>query len=70
MKRTLLTLAAALFLLPASAQQVPEWLKEGILYHIYPSSFKDSDGDGIGDSCDDTNGIPTTPPPDVSNGHF
>ena len=49
MKRTLLTLAAALFLLPASAQQVPEWLKEGILYHIYPSSFKDSDGDGIGD---------------------
>ena len=47
MKRTLLTLAAALFLLPASAQQVPEWLKEGILYHIYPSSFKDSDGDGI-----------------------
>ena len=49
MKRTLLTLAAALFLLPASAQQVPEWLKEGILYHIYPSSFKDSDGDGIPD---------------------
>ena len=49
MKRTLLTLAAALFLLPASAQQVPEWLKEGILYHIYPSSFKDSDGNGIGD---------------------
>ena len=30
----------------------------------------DYDGDGIGDSCDDTNGIPTTPPPDVSNGHF
>ena len=53
MKRTLLTLAAALFLLPASAQQVPEWLKEGILYHIYPSSFKDSDGDGIADWYED-----------------
>jgi alpha-glucosidase len=28
---------------------MPEWLKNAVFYEIYPQSFKDSNGDGIGD---------------------
>ena len=28
---------------------MPEWLKDTIFYEIYPQSFKDTNGDGIGD---------------------
>ncbi len=36
----------------AASQEVwdyPQWLNNAVVYQIYPQSFKDSDGDGIGD---------------------
>jgi maltose alpha-D-glucosyltransferase/alpha-amylase len=32
-----------------TAKEQPEWLKKANIYHIYPSTYMDSNGDGIGD---------------------
>ena len=43
--------AAACLLLTTSlsAQKGPQWLSKAVFYQIYPSSYMDSDGNGIGD---------------------
>ena len=33
----------------AQDRQQPSWLSDAVVYQIYPSSFQDSDGNGIGD---------------------
>lgn len=47
-------LAAALFLgrpimNAAESSPAPDWLERAVFYEIYPQSFRDSNGDGIGD---------------------
>ena len=32
-----------------SARDYPGWLENAAIYHIYPSSYMDSNGDGYGD---------------------
>ncbi len=46
----LLALAATVFTIgTSSAKRTPQWLDDAVIYHIYPSSFMDSNGDGVGD---------------------
>lgn len=50
MKRVLIALTLLLGLsTTATAKHHPEWLKDAVIYHIYPSTYMDSDADGIGD---------------------
>ena len=53
MRYRLLTCALACVLtaplLPAQNPAQPSWLSDAVFYQIYPSSFQDTDGNGIGD---------------------
>lgn len=49
MRRLLLIGIALISSLTLSAKHQPEWLKSAVIYHIYPLTFQDSDGDGTGD---------------------
>ena len=48
----IMTAAASALLMGAAVSAhntTPEWIKDAVFYDIYPSSFMDSDGNGIGD---------------------
>ena len=47
--RRLLTALLALSALCATANSQPQWLKDAVIYHIYPLTYMDSNADGIGD---------------------
>jgi len=52
MKRSSLIVSLALSLAISSGAAYaggPDWLKDAVFYQIYPSSYMDSDGNGIGD---------------------
>ena len=50
MKRIALILCLAVVSVSISAQShQPSWLRDAVFYQIYPSSYQDSDGNGIGD---------------------
>src|ERR1700744_2283846 len=49
MKRLILLLAGLLTCSFLFAQKHADWIKAAVFYQIYPSSFQDADGNGIGD---------------------
>jgi maltose alpha-D-glucosyltransferase / alpha-amylase len=49
MKKLPLLLLCMISVVTSPAQRHPDWLKSAIFYQIYPSSFQDGNGDGIGD---------------------
>ena len=52
LKSLILSAVCLMASLPIVAQPdatQPSWLSDAVFYQIYPSSFQDSDGNGIGD---------------------
>ncbi len=48
-KCALVALASLFVVASATAVKNPKWLSDAVIYHIYPLTYMDSNGDGIGD---------------------
>ena len=63
-----MALAMALTAMPMmgfAGNKGPEWLSKAVAYQIYPSSYQDSDGDGIPDVWERQRGLD---PADAADG--
>ena len=49
MRRIFLTILCICTSLQMFAVSNPQWIKKAVIYHIYPMTYMDSNGDGIGD---------------------
>lgn len=54
----MMAVAATSIYSSAFASSVPDWWEHGHFYQVYPRSFQDSDGDGIGDISGITQRLP------------
>ncbi len=49
MKKIITALVILMVCVSLTAQKHPGWLRDAVFYQVYPSSFQDNDGNGIGD---------------------
>ena len=55
-----MTTAARTLPSPSIARDDAAWWRQAVVYQVYPRSFADANGDGLGDLAGITSRVPTT----------